>query len=232
MNDVAAKPDPLLRVTGLTKSYRMGGRDLPVLRGIDLDVHRGEWLTVLGASGSGKSTLLHLMGGLDRPDEGTLTFDGQSVSGFDRKQLNHYRNRQVGFVFQFYHLLPELTALENVFIAGCITGATSKARLRQRAAELLDQVGLADRTTHRPHKLSGGERQRVAIARSLMNEPELLLADEPTGNLDRETGQSVMQTLRRLHPPGKTLILVTHDAKIAEQGDRQIMLTDGRVVTA
>jgi len=229
MSETATQPDTLLRVAGLTKSYRMGGRDLPVLRGVDVDVKRGEWLTILGASGSGKSTLLHLMGGLDRPDTGEIDFSGRAVSQFGRRGLNRYRSRDVGFVFQFYHLLPELTALENVMIAGCIAGSGSKRALRDRAAELLDRVGLSERTTHRPHKLSGGERQRVAIARALFNEPALLLADEPTGNLDSATGQRIMDVLEAVYSDGKTVVLVTHDPAIARHGDRQITLADGQL---
>ncbi len=225
---------PILRAVGLHKTYRMGGDKVHVLRGVDLSVNAGEWLAVLGASGSGKSTLLHLLGGLDRPERGEVMFDGEPVFKGGQSQIDLYRNRTVGFVFQQYHLLPELSALENVMIVAMIgvsVGRFSKERqhIRKRASELLDQMGLGDRLKHRPNKLSGGERQRVAIARALVNEPAVLLADEPTGNLDEETGQQIMGVFGKLHQQGQTVVMVTHDQRIAALADRQLRLDRGNV---
>ena len=226
--------DALLRCQRLHKTYRMGGRDLNVLRGVDLAVQRGEWLSIVGASGSGKSTLLHLLGGLDRPNEGAVQFLSQSVYDWPAARIDRYRNTDVGFVFQFYHLLPELSAVENVMIAtmvgrGMLRWAGARADTRRRAGELLSRLGLGDRLTHRPNKLSGGERQRVAIARALVNQPAVLLADEPTGNLDAETGGQILDVFREFHADGQTIVMVTHDAKIAAAADRQLALTRGRL---
>jgi len=227
-------PDPLLNATALHKHYRIGGQDLHVLRGIDLSVRQSEWLAILGRSGSGKSTLLHLLGGLDRPDEGSVTFNGDEVFRLRGKALDRYRSQRVGLVFQFYHLLPELSALENVMIGAMVGRSVPaylrvKARLKQRAVALLDRVGLAQRLKHRPSKLSGGERQRVAIARALVNEPDVLLADEPTGNLDADTGSQIMDVFRGLHAEGQTIVMVTHDEKIAAAADRRLTLVRGRL---
>ena len=226
---------PLLTVTNLHKHYHLGGQDLHVLRGVGLEVEGGKWLAVLGASGSGKSTLLHLVGGLDRPDDGNVQFDGRDVFKLRGGKLDRYRNRHVGFVFQFYHLLPELTALENVTIAARIGGgllgwSTAARAARQRGEELLEMLGLKERMKHRPTRLSGGERQRVAIARALINRPQLLLADEPTGNLDADTGSSILDAFRQVHAQGQTIIMVTHDARIAAAADRQVKLERGRLV--
>ncbi|NBC10561.1 MAG: ATP-binding cassette domain-containing protein [Planctomycetes bacterium] len=219
---------------GLHKHYRMGHADLHVLRGVDIKVSQGEWLTVLGRSGSGKSTLLHLLGGLDWPDQGMVNFNGQSVYGLRSKRLDQYRCQHIGFVFQFYHLLPELSAAENVLIGTMIGRSTyrylkEKSKLRARAEQLLDRVGLAERMKHRPSKLSGGERQRVAIARALINQPDVLLADEPTGNLDADTGAQIMDVFRKLHDEGQTIVMVTHDEKIAAAADRRLTLVRGRL---
>ena len=224
----------ILEAVDLHKHYRMGGEDLHVLRGVELNVSAGEWLAVQGASGSGKSTLLHLLGGLDRPDQGTVHYDGTNVFAQSGAALDRYRNRHVGFVFQFYHLLPEFTALENVLIAaqvGCAMGAWEGQRLhfQKRATELLDRLGLKERLRHRPAKLSGGERQRVAIARALVNEPEVLLADEPTGNLDAATGWQIIELLGQLHREGQSIVMVTHDDKIAAVADRRLHLDAGRL---
>ena len=226
---------PLLEARGLCKLYRMGGQDLQVLRGVDLEVHAGRWVAVLGVSGSGKSTLLHLLGGLDRPDQGQVVFEGRQLFRFRGRKLDRYRNRRVGFVFQFYHLLPELSALENVMIASMIGTSSlgwrrSRVATRRRAELLLDQLGLSHRLKHRPAKLSGGERQRIAIARALINEPALLLADEPTGNLDAETGGQILEVLREFHNAGQTIVMVTHDPVVASAADEQLTLERGQIM--
>ena len=223
--------EPLLSARGLSKSYVMGRRTLEVLRAVDLDVARGEFLALRGASGAGKSTLLHLIGGLDTPNAGEICFDGQKVSKFSESELTHFRNRRVGFVFQAYHLLPELTALENVVLPARIARITP-GRAAKRAAELLARVGLMDRLDHKPSELSGGEQQRVAIARALINEPELLLADEPTGNLDSQTGGEIIELLKTLRPEKQmTLVIATHDTKVAASAPRVIELVDGRIAS-
>ncbi len=226
-------------VKNLHKTYRMGRVDVPVLRGVDLRVEPGEFVAILGASGSGKSTLLHLIGGLDRPDrdpKGSIVVDQTEVTSLGPLQLDRYRTREVGFVFQFYHLFPELTVLDNVLIAAMIRHGKlgylrARASLRHKAQSLLDRVGLSHRLTHRPVELSGGERQRVALARSLMNDPPVLLADEPTGNLDRQTGRVVLDMLLdvRERSAGRTMVVVTHDQETAARADRVVRLADGRV---
>lgn len=222
----------LLKASALHKHYRMGEEDIHVLRGVTFEAKQGEWVAVLGQSGSGKSTLLHLLGGLDRPDQGDVYFEGRNIFKLGGAAIDRYRNRNVGFVFQAYHLLPELTALENVLI-GAMIGASvfawpgQRSQLRARAADLLARVGLGERLTHRPAKLSGGERQRVAIARALINQPAVLLADEPTGNLDTRTGGHIIEVLRKLHADGQTIVMVTHDEKIAVAADRQVHLEAG-----
>ncbi|MCC7145571.1 MAG: ABC transporter ATP-binding protein [Phycisphaeraceae bacterium] len=224
----------ILAARDLHKHYRMGEEDLHVLAGVEIAVKPGEWVAVLGASGSGKSTLLHLLGGLDRPDQGQVWFDGQEVFRLRGGRLDRYRNQHVGFVFQFYHLLPELTALENVLI-GAMVGTTMwgwpliSREKRQQATDLLEQLGLGERLRHRPNKLSGGERQRVAIARALVNNPDVLLADEPTGNLDQKTGQQILEVLQSLHRAGQSIVMVTHDTRIAAAADRQVTLEGGRL---
>ena len=207
----------------------MGRRTLEVLRGVDLDVARGEFLALRGASGAGKSTLLHLIGGLDSPNAGEIFFDGQNLAAFSEGELTHFRNRRVGFVFQAYHLLPELTALENVCLPARVA-RISAATAEKRGRELLARVGLGERTDHKPSELSGGEQQRVAIARALVNEPELLLADEPTGNLDSRTGGEIIELLKNLHvEKHMTLVIATHDAKVAAHAQRAIELADGHI---
>ncbi len=223
----------LLAAKSLHKSYRMGGQPLEVLRGVDIQVEAGEWVAVLGASGSGKSTLLHLLGGLDRPTEGSVSFEGRDVFAMGGKAVDRYRNRKVGFVFQSYHLLPELSALENIAIAAMVGQSVlgwigARSECRRRAAELLDRLGLAARAKHRPAKLSGGERQRVAIGRALINQPAVLLADEPTGNLDAKTGEQILDILRGLHRDGQSIVMVTHDSKVAAAADRRLTLDGGR----
>ncbi len=306
--------DMLLCVDNVHKTYRLGRVDVPVLKGASLDVRQGEWVAVLGASGSGKSTLLHLMGDLDRPDagRGTVVFAGQPVSTLSQRDRNNYRNRSIGFVFQFYHLLPELTVLENTLLPAHVDAARPGWRLwigaslaasvglvaapwavlhygvelralvrpdvpdwaywgvlsvvawvaaelgalsasgivaacwielrsllgrfspeysacRERAVKLLDAFGLGHRLKHRPRELSGGERQRVAIARALMNQPKVLLADEPTGNLDETTGEEILDLIAEQHRDGLTIVMVTHDPAIARRADRLVRLHEGQI---
>ncbi|HEY1490100.1 MAG TPA: ABC transporter ATP-binding protein [Verrucomicrobiae bacterium] len=221
--------EPLLRARALTKTYTMGKRSLEVLRGVDLDVARGECLALRGASGAGKSTLLHLIGGLDLPNAGEIFFDGNNLVEFSERRLTEFRNRRVGFIFQAYHLLPELTALENVCLPARMA-RISIATVETHGRELLARVGLKDRLDHKPSELSGGEQQRVAIARALINEPELVLADEPTGNLDSKTGGEIIELLKSLRVEKQTtLVIATHDAKVAANAERVIELVDGRI---
>ncbi|MFQ3670373.1 MAG: ABC transporter ATP-binding protein [Verrucomicrobiia bacterium] len=214
-------------LTGIYKSYRHGsGEELPVLRGLDLRVRRGEVVSIQGSSGSGKSTLLHLMAGLDRPDSGTITWDGAACSGWSGGQWARWRLGRLGFVFQSYHLLPELTVRENVMVPGWLAGRPDAAR----ADELLEEVGLASRASHRPGELSGGEQQRAAIARSLANDPELILADEPTGNLDPGTAETVIKLLLDLAVrKQKALVLVTHDPDLARRAETCRILREGQL---
>jgi lipoprotein-releasing system ATP-binding protein len=222
--------EPLLSARALTKSYAMGRRILEVLRGVSLDVPRGEFLALRGASGAGKSTLLHLIGGLDSPNAGEIHFAGQNIAAFSERKLTDFRNRRVGFVFQAYHLLPELDALENVCLPARVARVPA-AQAEARGRKLLASVGLGDRLEHKPFELSGGEQQRVAIARALINEPELVLADEPTGNLDSHTGGEIIELLKKLHSEKQTtLIIATHDAKVAAHARRVFELADGCIV--
>ena len=228
-------PKVLLRARDVTKSYKVGGGRLDVLRGVDMDVHDGEILAILGTSGCGKSTLLHVLGWLDRADKGEIVYDGVDHARLPAVERAHHRNRTMGFVFQFYHLLGELSALENVLVPAMIRyrpGAfrSRKRELTDRAKALLAVVGLGHRMTHRPNQLSGGERQRVAIARALMNQPRFLLCDEPTGNLDGRTAEDVRALLWDLNArSGQTMVVVTHDAKLAAQAHRTIQLAEGRI---
>jgi lipoprotein-releasing system ATP-binding protein len=222
--------ESLLSARALTKSYSMGRRTLEVLRGVNLQVARGEFLALRGASGAGKSTLLHLIGGLDSPNAGEIHFAGEDIAAFPEWKLTDFRNRRVGFVFQAYHLLPELDALENVCLPARVARVPA-ARAAMRGRELLARVGLSDRLEHKPFELSGGEQQRVAIARALINEPELVLADEPTGNLDSHTGGEIIELLKKLHAERQTtLIIATHDAKVAAHARRVFELADGCIV--
>ena len=222
--------EPLLSARSLTRTYMLGKRALEVLRGVNLDVARGEFLALRGASGAGKSTLLHLIGGLDSPNAGEIHFAGQNLAAFSERELTHFRNRRVGFVFQAYHLLPELDALENVCLPARVARVPA-ARAEARGRELLARVGLSDRLEHKPFELSGGEQQRVAIARALINEPELVLADEPTGNLDSHTGGEIIELLKKLHTEKQTtLVIATHDAKVAAHARRVFELADGCIV--
>jgi len=226
---------PILRCSGIKKSFRMGDSVIEVLKRADLAVRTGEFIAIEGRSGSGKSTLLHLLGALDEPDGGTIVYDGQDFTTMSAKMRSRMRNTQFGFVFQFYHLLPELNVMENTLLAAMVQyswlGFRSKrASLRARAAEVLEQLGMSHRLKHRPNQLSGGERQRVAIARALMNSPRVLFADEPTGNLDADTGKQIMGVLEKLHHDARqTIIMVTHDRSLARQADRVLILRDGRL---
>src|SRR5438552_5779999 len=226
---------PLLRAVNLHKKYVKHANNIVVLRGLDLDVGEGEFLSVIGNSGSGKSTMLHLLGTLDRPDDGRVLLDGQRIDNLRAEERDRLRNQTFGFIFQFYHLLPELNTLENVLapqmIAHSLFGWLGQGReQRRRAAELLERVGLSHRLKHRPRELSGGEMQRAAIARALINRPRVLLADEPTGNLDADTGAQIVQLLRDLNRQnGLTIIMVTHNLDLVAGTDRIVRLVDGRV---
>ena len=221
----------MLEARGLCKTYRNGAVPLEVLKGIDLQIAEQGFVAVTGPSGAGKSTLLHLLAGLDVPTEGEVLWKGRSLSSLSDRERARFRNRTVGVVFQFYHLLPELSALENVMLPGLVNGQGSRRALRERALEVLSQVGLKDRALHTPSQLSGGELQRAAIARALINQPTMILCDEPTGNLDSNTGQHVVEVLMGLHRrQGMGLVLVTHEHALAELADRWIELRDGRVV--
>ena len=223
------QPAAQISARDLHRSFIMGDRTIEVLRGISVDVPAGESLFLRGASGAGKSTLLYTLAGLERPERGTVDFGGVDIYSQSERSLARLRNTKFGFVFQAYHLLPELTALENVMLPALIGGAN-----RQAAAESsLERVGLKERMQHLPAELSGGEQQRVAIARALINDPEILFADEPTGNLDSTTGQGIMELLLSLvREQRKTLVVVTHDAALAQRGDRALEIRDGRIVGA
>jgi len=229
--------DTILNAAGVHKSYQMGRTRLHVLKGVSLSVQKGEFLAIMGASGSGKSTLLHLLGALDIPDRGKVTFNGQDIFAGSNAQRDHLRNQTFGFVFQFYHLLPDLNVLENTALPGMVANSIpgwfrNGRQCRQYAAEILNKFGLGDRLKHRANELSGGERQRVAIARALANQPQVLLADEPTGNLDAGTGKEIMVVLRQLNKQGQTIVMVTHDPQIAAAAHRIVYLDDGRVSNA
>jgi len=228
----------LLSTSGLFKSYQKGPIGIPVLQGIELQVREGEFLSIVGQSGCGKSTLLHLLGTLDQPDGGEVFFEGHRIDNLPAAGRDLLRNRHFGMIFQFYHLLPELTTLENVLTPALIAEGTlgywwKRKQYRRRAEELLELVGLQGRARHRPRELSGGEMQRAAIARALLPQPRVLLADEPTGNLDRATGEQVMEILAELkRRQNLTIVMVTHDPWIAKQADRVVKLVEGRIQKA
>jgi lipoprotein-releasing system ATP-binding protein len=224
----------LLTAEELYKSYRMGAAEVKVLKGVNLTVTEGEFVAVVGASGSGKSTLLHILGALDKPDSGVVRFEGRDLNRARERELNRFRNNMVGFVFQFYHLLDELNVLENVYLPAMASQSIigwlgCRRRVKNQARRILERLGLADRADHRPYELSGGERQRVAIGRALMNEPRLLLADEPTGNLDSVTGNSILTVFGELNQASQTIVMVTHDERIAQKASRVITLADGKI---
>lgn len=221
--------ETLIRIVDLHKSYYDGESELPVLQGVNLEIYMSELLAIVGASGVGKSTLLHIMGTLDRPTAGNVLYDEQDIFTRSDTELARFRNKEIGFVFQFHHLLPEFTALENVAMGALITSSNNKT-IYKEAASLLDYVGLSERLSHYPSQLSGGERQRVAIARSLINQPKVVLADEPTGNLDRRSSEAVLELLWDLNAKsGQTFVIVTHNQELAQQVDRVIQLVDGKV---
>jgi lipoprotein-releasing system ATP-binding protein len=220
---------PLVRVENVHKGFVHEGRAVPILKGIDLVIDEGEMLCIVGPSGAGKSTLLHLLGTLDLPSQGRIFYDGDDVTSYSSSKLAEFRNRSLGFVFQFHHLLPEFTALENVMMPGRIRGEPAR-ELERRARDLLSEVGLSERLTHRPGELSGGEQQRVALARALIMNPRLILADEPTGNLDTNTGVAMHQLLFRLNEVhGTTFLVVTHSRDLADLMPRVVHMKDGRV---
>jgi putative ABC transport system ATP-binding protein len=222
-------PD-LIEVDDVHKTHRMGEREVHALSGVSLRVARGDYLAVMGASGSGKTTLLHLLGCLDRPSSGSIRLDGTDVSGLDDDELSRLRSRRIGFVFQAFHLIPQLSVAENVELPLIYQGVEGTQRA-ERARRMLASVGLAERASHRPSELSGGECQRVAIARALVAEPDVLLADEPTGNLDSRTGDEIMDILAGLHAGGVTIVLVTHDPDKARRARRLIEMRDGRLAS-
>jgi len=221
--------EPLVSGRAIHKTYTLGRRSLEVLRGVDIELGRGDFLAVRGASGAGKSTLLHLLGGLDSPNQGEIWLAGRNLARLPPRELASLRNREVGFIFQAYYLLPELDALENV----CLPARMARTPAREaeaRGRDLLARVGLKERMEHKPYELSGGEQQRVAIARSLINEPDLILADEPTGNLDSHTGQEIIELLCSLREEKKTtLVMATHDARVAARAPKVVELVDGQV---
>ncbi len=231
-------PEPQIAAIAVEKAYRKGDHQVPVLHGVDISVHKGEFLSIVGQSGSGKSTLLHLLGLLDAPDVGEVQLDGQRIDDLPARTRDELRNRVFGFVFQFYHLLPELSLMENVLaplmIRHSIWGYWQRRREYQdRAREMIDRVGLGHRLTHRPSELSGGEMQRAAIARSLVARPEILLADEPTGNLDQGTGRGIIELMTKLNEQERlTIIMVTHDQLIAAEAHRTVKLREGRIEPA
>jgi putative ABC transport system ATP-binding protein len=220
----------LIEIRDLRKTYPLGGEEVHALDGIDLDIERGEYVAVMGPSGSGKSTLMNLIGCLDTPSSGSYLLNGKAVEGLDDEALAAIRNQEIGFVFQTFNLLARTTALENVELPLVYAGVGRRER-RERARRALEKVGLGDRMDHRPNQLSGGQRQRVAVARALVNDPSILLADEPTGNLDSATSAEIMNLFDELHAAGNTIILVTHESEIAAHARREVILRDGRVVT-
>jgi putative ABC transport system ATP-binding protein len=222
--------EPIIRIRDLTRHYVMGTETVQALRGVSLDIGRNEYVAIMGPSGSGKSTMMNMIGCLDTPTGGEYWLNGQEVSQLTDDQLARVRNKEIGFVFQTFNLLPRATSLHNVELPLVYAGVSARER-RARASAALGRVGLGNRMDHRPNELSGGQRQRVAIARALVNEPSILLADEPTGNLDSTTSEEIMQVFGELHRQGQTIIMVTHEADIAAHAERTVVLRDGKVET-
>lgn len=218
----------MLELSGVTKEYRVGGQSVRALDGIDLRIETGEFTSIIGPSGSGKSTLLHLLGALDTPDTGSIRFQGNEIGALDDERQSEFRRHRIGFVFQFFNLLPTMSAWENVAIPKLLDG-TGLRKAKPRALELLDRVGLRDRAEHRPAELSGGQMQRVAVARALIMDPPLILADEPTGNLDSKTGTAILELLGELAGSGNSVVMVTHDMGAVAYCDRVVTLRDGRI---
>jgi putative ABC transport system ATP-binding protein len=225
----AAAATPIISLRGVSRTYDMGHVSVEALRSVDLDVHAGEFLAIVGPSGSGKSTMMHVLGCLDRPTAGTYRLAGTPVEDLGDDELARVRGRTIGFVFQSYNLLPRTSALDNVATPLLYQGV-SRAERHRRAVAALGRLGLGDRLLHQPSELSGGQQQRVAVARAIVTDPALILADEPTGNLDQASGHEVLEVLRELHRSGRTIVLITHDAEVAEAAGRQVRILDGRLV--
>ena len=218
----------LIELTGVTKRFAMGERFVEALRGLDLTIHEGEFVAIMGPSGSGKTTLLEILGAISRPSDGTYRFDGEQIEDLDDDRLADLRARRIGFVFQTFNLMPRMSAVRNAALPLLYAGVPRRDR-EARARVLLERFGLGERLEHRPAQLSGGERQRVAVARSLVNDPRVLLADEPTGNLDEATGREILKVFRSLHAEGRTILVVTHSEQVAECAQRVVRIRDGRV---
>lgn len=219
----------MISVKNLKKTYILGGEEVHALDDVSLDIKEHEFVAIIGQSGSGKSTFMNMLGCLDRPDSGEITLDGIDILKCRQNELSTIRNKKIGFIFQQFHLLPKLTALENVELPLIYQGMSTKIR-REKAIRALNEVGLEKRMDHRPNQLSGGQQQRVAIARALVGEPALILADEPTGNLDSRSGKDIMKLLHKLHKEGNTIVLITHDNSVAMEAQRQIQIIDGKIV--
>jgi len=225
-------PGRMIKLEQISRIYQVGGQTIHALDHIDLDIEAGEFVAIMGRSGSGKTTLLNMLGCLDRPDAGNYFLENEKVSAMEDDELSRIRNRHMGFIFQSFHLLPRKTTLENVLLPRNYHEDGLREVDRERAMELLDRVGLGDRLEHRPNELSGGQQQRVAIARALINEPRVVLADEPTGNLDSRTSDAILDLLQELNREGQTIVMVTHELGIAKRASRQIFMQDGRIENA
>lgn len=219
---------PLVELKDIRKTYKLGGETIHALDGVSLDIEAGEFLSIIGPSGSGKSTLMHILGCLDSPSSGTMQLDGMMIQNASQSQLASIRNKKIGFVFQFFNLLPKLSVMQNVELP-MIYGSVSARERRERSMRSLEMVGLENRSKHRPSQLSGGQQQRVAIARALVNDPRIIFADEPTGNLDSHTGEAILELFHELHRKGRTIALVTHDPEIAAVTPRKIEIRDGKI---
>lgn len=219
---------PLIELRNVSKLYLLGGEEIRALDDVSLDIEPGEFMSIIGPSGSGKSTLMHMVGCLDSPTRGTIRLDGTEIQGASPKELARIRNRKIGFVFQFFNLLPKLNVLQNIELPMVYSGLPASERYR-RAVRALEMVGLEDRSKHRPMQISGGQQQRVAIARALVNDPKIIFADEPTGNLDSQTGETILELFHQLSREGRTIVLVTHDPEIASLTPRRIEIRDGKI---